>query len=281
MIWKYSCNRFNVTILIELYEYLQTFAPTKLPITLILACNFLCTVRSHVISLTNINTKYGYIGVDRAKLLSVTPPIAKRSLSALIRSVMCSPEYQFRYAVLEKSYKTLMSYDGKPFSVGKAVVAPITDRTIGIYKSLNHDDSLKSKTPIRPGETILWENRWEIQLKPKTTNSQLQEQYFVRNMGRKEYEFATRGIRRIRSTPLPPVSARSSLPVITDAAGRVLLIPHFQFAERNVTISARVSFEPKYSVEDVLLNHWSQKIIIIVWYHLSVLCWKCFHPVPR
>ncbi len=215
----------------------------------------LCTVRSHVIPLTTINTKYGYIGVDRANLLSVTPPIAKRSLAALIRSVMCSPEYQFRYAVLEKSYKRLMSYDGKPFSVGKAIVAPITDRTIGIYKSLNHDDSLKSKTPIRPGETILWENRWEIQLKSRTTNSQLQEQYFVRNMGRKDYEFATRGIRRIRSTPLPPVSARYSLPVITDDSGRVLLIPHFQFAERNITISARVSFEPKYSVEDVLLNH--------------------------
>ena len=162
---------------------------------------------------------------------------------------------------------------------------------IGIVKATQSGE--RTKTPVRLGETILWDGRWEITLnhqiidqtqikvlknksqhrkrkqspvsKPTTdnvTNTDNREHtngegvgenlFFIRHMVKKDWDYAVRGVRRIRSATLPHVNVRGSLPVIVDKIGRVVLIPHFQFRERMFNVTAELAFKPKTSLEDIV-----------------------------
>lgn len=216
-------------------------------------------VYSHTTQLTKVNTKHGYIQLDLPKLFSVPPPIAKRSLSVILRYIMGDPNYQFRYAKLESFYKRLSFYDNKTFSAGRTIISSVSKQAIGIFKTLYHEESMK-KIPIKAGQTVLWEKKWEIKLKPKKNDQQCRDlrTYFIRGMIRDDFELAIRGIRRVRAKPLPPVPARNSLPVIMDDSGRVVMIPHFEFSERDLAVKATANYKPQYSLEDVLLLNYAE-----------------------
>ncbi len=208
--------------------------------------------------MVTVDARYGYLTVNLPKLLSVSRPVAKRSLTTLVRYIAGNPDFHIRYIALERFYQSLLKYDGKAFSFGNALVAPIDEddhSTLGVYQSLDQEESKRQRMAIEPGQTLLWQNRWEIQLTAQTSSRQKNEQYFITNMVKGHYQFATRGIRRVRATLLPPVRARSGLPVITDCNGRVLLVPHFKFIERNTAVRVDVAYKPKYSLEDVLSNN--------------------------
>ena len=118
---------------------------------------------------------------------------------------------------------------------------------------------LKSKTRPREGNQLLVSQPNTDSVSDtdnnKHTNSEGVDEgnvYFVRHMVKKDWEYAVRGVRRIRNATLPHVNIRGSLPVIVDKNGRVVLIPHFQFRERMINVTAELAFKPKNSLEDIV-----------------------------
>ena len=110
--------------------------------------------------------------------------------------------------------------------------------------------------PISVGQTILWDRRWRITLKPlktlgrqdskKTPNRAVnnKEQLYVRHMKEQDYVVVRRGVRKIRTAKLPPVKARAGLPVICTESGYVVLAPHFMVINHTYGVDCDVAFDP-------------------------------------
>ena len=63
---------------------------------------------------------------------------------------------------------------------------------------------------------------------------------------------ARKGIRRVRSSVLPPANARSGLPVIVDDEHKPVLVPHFQMIDRSAGITCKIAFKPTRNLYDLL-----------------------------
>ena len=97
--------------------------------------------------------------------------------------------------------------------------------------------------PISVGETIHWDGRWRITLKPLGQQVK-DEQLYVRNMTVVDWAVAQRGIRKIRASTLPDRNIRSGLPVVSTKSGYVVLAPHFRVIDRSFGVNCDLVFEP-------------------------------------
>ena len=113
-----------------------------------------------------------------------------------------------------------------------------------------------SWVPISVGQTIHWDGRWRITLKPlrhcgrqsgirsqnRAVNSK--EQLYVRHMKEPDYMEAKRGVRRIRAAKLTYLKARAGLPVVCTESGYVVLAPHFDVIDHTYGVDCNLTFDP-------------------------------------
>ena len=225
---------------------------------------FLCTVKHLVLNLPVVHHRYGYVSVNRERLVQLPKPIVWRVLNILAQFV--SGELKStKYRELSSNWNSLLRLD-KAITFRKAIVCPVTGKgkqsvyVCGIVHPLERKAKVKS---ISVGETLLW-NKWEIKLnflstssKPPQKQAAIQDKkYFVRNYSlRWDSQFVRRGVRVVRSAVLPPVFVRANFPVIIDESDQVVAIPHFKYLDRRYGVTARVEHKPPLSLDFIINQH--------------------------
>ena len=133
----------------------------------------------------------------------------------------------------------------------------------------------RSLTPIKVGETILWDNRFKIKLQSLEQTErgkkirvskrmwknqvpsaeEIQEKtFYIRHWDKSDDQFAAKGIRKVRASQLPHNRVRGGLPVILDEKKNLVVIPHYQTIDRSGGVCCECTFEPVYAIKDIIYN---------------------------
>ena len=149
-------------------------------------------------------------------------------------------------------YSALIKREGKTQTFGGCSVFHYSNNEFGVARQYVMKDSAIF-TPIRVGETVHWDNRYDISLHrlDDSCQSAINETFYIRNMRKKDFNLASRGIRKVKSVKLAPEPSRGGLPVIVVEKQGVdrlywpaVLVPHFQFIDRSYGVKCRCTFRP-------------------------------------
>ena len=235
-----------------------------------------------------MNTKLGYMALKVDKFRELSTPVAMRVIFILTQFISGASILSLRPQQLV--YDCLRHPENKRrFTACGCVVDPTPWKEQGVItltKQLPKRDCQKL-TPIRIGETVSWDDRFEVTLNSlgkeepqsqspgsrremggqrvvdgttaKTSDKKKQERagedrtFYIRNMLRPDEMQAKKGIRRVRSSVLPPPEMRSSLPVIVDdSQKKVVLVPHFQMIDRSAGVTCKIAYKPSKTLDDIL-----------------------------
>ena len=160
-----------------------------------------------------------------------------------------------------KIYKQLLSGNKQTETFGNCLLfCPDPEKdTMILARALtdSHKQKFKFWSPISIGQTIRWDGRWRMSLKPleklyrregsiKVSDkvAKKEEQLYVRHMRKQDHMVARRGIRRIRASTLPIVNCRGGLPVVCTKSGYVVLAPHFNVIDYSYGVYCDIAFDP-------------------------------------
>lgn len=206
-----------------------------------------------------VSRKYGTISFDASAYKSLNPYIARNVLGIWIRYIGSTGNAIKRYG-LEKLHRTIM--DDRPADTQNTCILfsqPNEGRFMIAKESPKR--RLRSKVPIRVGETILWDNRFTIHLfvnktgqhKGTPSEEELKSQvFYVRHFILNDNHYMMKGIRKVKGNVLLPRNARGGLPVIVDSEDSVVLIPHFKVINYAVGVDCSVQFTPQWSMGQLL-----------------------------
>lgn len=199
---------------------------------------------------TSIDMKYGYVTVNKSALMTLPKPVWSRAIATLLQYVSANirpvtyKQLQYLLAKLPDLQKTI--------SLHGCCVFPLRTGVLGVSAIMWE---IKPQ-PITIGEPMHWSNKWNVQILPASGSTQCKDRkYFVRSFIKADYAFVRRGVRMVRSAKLPPVLARYALPVIMDQDGKVALIPHFKYRNRDFGISATVRHNPLLTLDSIVQQH--------------------------
>ena len=238
-----------------------------------------------------INETYGYVTADMDDLKQLPLPVIMRLLPAILMYTGGTEKYAGG-TVKDISMKHLLRLmtlirnpsTARAITFSNCIIFPMPEKRVFAFarQPLSKlPDSRHLLTPIQVGETVFWDNRFEVSLRPlepdiraKSRGRFVQEtptrliypspiiadsypaadagQFFVRHMYKSDWDMARRGVRKIRGNPLPHEHVRGGLPVILDCRGKVVLIPHFRVIDRTAGVTCRVRFSPQRRIEDFL-----------------------------
>ena len=197
-----------------------------------------------------IDYKYGYLKLNRDHLLEQPTPVVRRVLGALLKYISGDIN-----PVSYKHLETVVSclpHLNKATTVHRCLVFPLPQRRqVGICGTIMFPNT---KIPIGTGESIHWKGRWKIHL-TSLAKATSQHQYYIRHFESEDNAVLKWGLRAIRGRKLPPLVTRRTLPVIVDEGGKVVLIPHFKYADRRYGIIAEVKYQPIFSLDSVVNQH--------------------------
>lgn len=226
------------------------------------------TVLKALKSIPFINQQYGYLTVPLDRFRRLSLPVARRALSVMLAFASGSRDTKLSHVMA--AYQLCTNPEGaKVISVGKCNLIPIDKEHVVIARQLPHRSHI-AMHPIRTGETILWDGRFEITLKGLRTHEKRGKReelqaggkeaavspssvFYVRNMIKSDWHLARKGIRKVRSSILPLEHVRGGLPVVVDSNRKVVLIPHFAVIDRSAGVTCDVRFNPPASLEDHVL----------------------------
>ncbi len=207
-----------------------------------------------------INTEYGYLTILIHRFGRLSPPVARRALSAILNYASGSRDTRLSQA--QVAYRICRNPEGsKVASAGKCTIIPVNDNHVVIARQLPHQSHIVLH-PIHIGETILWDGRFEVTLKrlrPRERAGKRGEGFgtpaspvfYVRNMIKTDWQLARKGIRKVRSSILPHENVRGGLPVIVNSDKKVVLIPHFKvLIDWSAGVTCDVRFNPRARLED-------------------------------
>lgn len=216
----------------------------------------LTAVNRLVKELPVINTRYGYLTLDSKRLLEEPSPVVRRVMSALLKFISGNIN-PVRYKPLNTLISALPLK--RTVMLHNCLVFPIGDHWVGVSGALPVHPK---HAPIKVGDTIHWEKRWEVKLVStadegcSTVESNMEglsnRQFFVRNLLSKDYGLGRRGMRVVRSRRLPPVRARPALPVIIDEKNTVVAIPHLRYVDRAYGVTVNIKYKPFLSLDSVI-----------------------------
>ena len=199
----------------------------------------------------SVNQEYGYLTFSLGKLLSLPPIIMKKVLQVLTAHMGGS--YQMNHNITFKHFHTkVLSQNKKTAKFENCIV---------FFSELENDTITMGKAPPSPqkqiwarisvGQTIRWDRRWRITLKPLEKldrndsdeiapdrviqNEQL---FFVRYthmsecLGRKQGDFP------------PYIGLLLRLPVVCTETGDVVVAPHFKKIDPSYGVDCDVVFDP-------------------------------------
>ena len=200
----------------------------------------------------SVDSHCGFLVVNLEKLLSLPPAIGDRVLRRLILHVG-GTRLDVHYKLLKKLYYELRKNTFKSERVGRSIlyIHLKHKNLLVVGRSLPETTYIRNNlVPISVGETVYWDGRWRITLKPlkdknqKSVFRENREQLYVRHMGRWDWNVARRGIRIIRASSLPDGPIRGGLPLISNKDGYIVLAPHFQVVDRSYGVDCDVQFDP-------------------------------------
>ena len=199
----------------------------------------------------SVNEKHGFLVVNLNRLLSLPSIVVKKVLQSLMLHVG-GARVEFRSRSFARLYDRLLAGSFKPLKVSRCVVySPHKqEHLLVIGRTLPERKEQEFWTPLSLGETIHWDGRWRIRLKPLVDASgvkrpiRAEEQLYVRHMLPKDDREAQRGIRKVRATVLPERLIRGGLPVISNKDGYVVLAPHYGVIDRSYGVNCDIMFDP-------------------------------------
>ena len=207
--------------------------------------------------LATVNLKYGTLSFDAPTYQSLNPYVARSVLSIWLRFVGSSGATINRYG-LEKLHNLVVTEKTSSNTNNNCIMIPLPKEGSIMLARQKPILVTGQKTPIRVGETILWDNRFRISLfeKPgaleKRKGDLTSEVFYVRNFLFDDHRYVGKGVRKVRAAVLVHYHVRGGLPVIVDETGTVVLIPHFRVIDHKVGVDCKVTFTPKWSMQDLL-----------------------------
>ena len=224
-------------------------------------------VRRAMLKVALVDKRHGTVSFSASSYRSLNPYIARSALAIWLRYTSAStttiPQQNLHWlhnAVIREHSSSLSGSN-------HCTLIPLPKA--GRYMIAKC--GLQIKVPITVGETIFWDNRFEIKLIDKPTSktdsnrslnqhpdqptSQTeagQRVYYVRNFHKKFNCYLSKGLRKIKQSVLVHPHARTGLPLVMDGEGKVVLIPHFRVINHSEGIDCGVEFSPQWSMEQLL-----------------------------
>ena len=211
--------------------------------------------------LATINSKYGTLSFDSRNYRSLNPYIARSVLAIWLRFVSSSGNSINRYG-LQKLHNLVILDKTVTDTNSNCVLIPLPKEGQFMIAKQKPPTGRSGRTLIRVGETILWDNRFRISLFEKTSGKKKRKGdvnsrvFYVRNFLRSDHMYVVKGVRKVRRTVLVHYHVRGGLPVVVDETGTVVLIPHFRVMDHSVGVDCKVTFEPQWSIDELLNFHY-------------------------
>lgn len=218
--------------------------------------------------MASVNSNYGTLSFDAGAYRSLNPYVARSTLAIWLRFVSSSGNSINRYG-LEKLHNLVVQEKAVTVTNSNCILIPLPkERRFMVAKQKPLMSGRNRKTPIRVGETVLWDNRFRITLFGKFTTSRRNRVekreredlksrvFYIRNFQISDHMYVSRGVRKVRGTVLVHYHVRGGLPVVVDETGAVVLIPHFKVMDHSVGVDCRVTFEPQWNMSELLNYHY-------------------------
>ena len=215
-----------------------------------------------------VDSNYGTLSFSVGAYRSLNPYVARSTLAIWLRFVGSSGNSINRYA-LEKLHNQVVQEKTVTVTKSNCILIPLPkEQRFMIARQKPQLSGKNRKTPIRVGETVLWDNRFRITLFEKVTTSRRNRVekremedlksrvFYIRNFQIGDHTYVSKGVRKVRRTILVHHHVRGGLPVIVDETGAVVLIPHFMVMDHSVGVDCRVTFEPQWSMSELLNYHY-------------------------
>ena len=218
-------------------------------------CFFCFLVGQLLAELPILNEKYGYVILDRRRLLEQPRYIVWRLLK-ILGAVLSGEARSTHHQLLNNIWTSIMYKDRTAF-FHKTLLIPSRNPKEDLEEIIVCKAPLakrhRKRTRITLNEPLLWENSWEITLtSPQTSHAPTScvpgRQYYVRMFEQSDICLARCGDELTFSSKLPHCSVCATLPVVVDEGGEVLAIPHFKYVKPPSTLHGSVSFKPPVSL---------------------------------
>ena len=201
----------------------------------------------------SVNQKYGYLSFSVGKLLSLPPTVVEKVLQSLTAHI--NGKQGTNISNFASIYKRLLHRDRR---------IEMFNSCISFFPDLDNDTMMMGRAPkpaskekISIGQTIHWDGRWRIALKPLETLERQdnkkaldrivkkKEQLYVSHMKVEEYWGEDKqDNRRVPPSILPDNKLWSGLPVVCTESGHVVLAPHFKIIDHSYGVDCVVAFDP-------------------------------------
>ena len=211
-----------------------------------------------------VNEREGYLSFSLKRFLSLPPLVVRRTFQSDLTNHIGGALRTIHLKVYKKIYKQLLSGNKQTETFGNCLLfSPDLEKdTMIMGRALpdSHKQGFEFWTPISVGQTIRWDGRWRMSLKPlekldwregskkapKEMAKKKEEQLYVRHTRGADNNImvARRGVRRIRASTLPIINCRGGLPVVCTENGYVVLAPHFNVIDYSYGVYCDIAFDP-------------------------------------
>lgn len=217
-----------------------------------------------------MNTKYGYVTMKYDLYRKLSDPVAKKLINVLLRFASNQNVYADFAPItsnLTEIHRSILKNKDRVHGTGYGgVVYQHDKKSFAVARRL--DTYYPNLTPINIGETILWDNRFYLNLDYLDNNTamksyQSHHSFYVRHLIEKDLsQHSGQGIRKVKSVKLPHRFCRNGLPILVaehqdlpKEKWPVVAIPVLKFVNRQFGVRFRCSeFKPKITLQDFQQN---------------------------
>ena len=220
--------------------------------------------------MATLDRTYGFVHVDHTQFRTLSSPVAIRFLQAILSLV----SGEFRHFKTQKIQSVLSMLadltQATATTLFHCIIFPFNDRSFIIARA-SPQRSERYLTPLKVGETILWDNRYEIKLKSleetergkvkvseklgkirvPSADEVREKTFYVRHWMKNDDLLAVKGVRKVRANMLPHLQVRGGLPIILDERKKPVVIPHYRVVDRAAGVCCECTYKPAYSVQDI------------------------------
>ena len=228
-------------------------------------------VKDAIQRLASVNDKYGTLSFHTSTYQALNPYVSKSVLAIWLRYIASSGNSVQRYG-LEKLHNLVMQERTASDTNGRCILIPLPKVGKFMIAKQKPVRGKAARVPIRVGETVLWDNRFQISLFAKSEGQWrgmkevekyrhseaelVSKVFYIRHFLSNDHLYVTRGVRKVKGSVLVHYHVRGGLPVITDSDGEVVLIPHFRVINHYAGVDCKVEFTPLWSMWDLLHFHY-------------------------
>ena len=202
-----------------------------------------------------VNQEYGYLSFSIGKLLSLRPIIMAKVIQLLTAHIGGARRSLNRNITFARFQRKVLSRDRRITVLHNCIVFfPETNNDTMVMGRAPPEPTKQKWIPISVGQTVHWDKRWKITLKPldklnerdgdkqaSDRTMQNEELFYVRNMKLEECW----GKEQTSECDIPPYTRiLLGLPVVCTKSGDVVLAPHFKIINHSYGVDCDIAFDP-------------------------------------